>query len=290
MSRIDAIFQDLRGRGGRALMPFVVGGHPARGELGPMLRAAERAGASIVEIGIPFSDPIADGPVIAAAMHRALTAGVRPRDVFAEVGEARSGLGLGLVAMVSVSLVLAAGGPREFVRRAAGAGFDGFIFPDAPLEESDPLLAVVREAGLSASLLVAPTTPPARAEKIVAACSGFVYLLARTGITGERTDAPDIAAQVRRLRQMTPLPLACGFGISSAEQVAAVVRHADAAIVGSALVRRLDEAHAAGQSAADTVERFVGSLAAGLAMDPGGAGGAASDAPGHAASPHGPAS
>lgn len=259
MNRIDEIFGELRASGGKALMPFVCADHPSRGSLGSVVEAIAQAGASIVEVGIPFSDPIADGPVIAAAMHEALVGGSTPRGVFAQVAEVRGKVSIGLVAMVSVSIVHRLG-VATFIDEAKAAGFDGFIFPDAPLEESGALLSRAAEAGLTASLLIAPTTPRERAARIAQACSGFVYLLARAGITGERSDAPDVSKRVAQLREVTDLPIACGFGISTAEHVRAVVAHADAAIVGSALVRAMGEAKAAGADVAAAAGAFVRSL------------------------------
>lgn len=280
MSRIDTIFKELRSTGRRGLMPFICGGHPSLAASRAVLPALERAGASIVEVGFPFSDPIADGPVIAAAMHEALGAGVTPDGVLAMARAARGdGLKLGLVAMVSISIVHRIGAER-LVKDAAAAGFDGFIFPDVPLEESEQLVKTTRDAGLTASLLVAPTTPKARMEKIARACSGFVYLLARVGITGDKqtsggaepeVDVAGIRSRIAELRTMTELPIACGFGISSADHVRAVVRPesdggagADAAIVGSALVRRMSKAAASGNDPAEEAESFTRALAVGL--------------------------
>lgn len=245
-------------------MPFVCGGHPRPGITGAVLAALEQAGASVVEVGIPFSDPIADGPVIAAAMHEAIKSGATPASVFEEVAAARSGLSSGLVAMVSVSIVHRLGGPAEFARQAAGAGFDGLVVPDAPLEESAPLVEAARQNGLTMTLLIAPTTPFTRAQEILKACSGFVYLLARAGITGERDQSPDIADRVDRLRTATLLPIAVGFGISTAQQVRSVLQHADGAIVGSAMVRRISEAAAGGRDVAEEARAFCRELAAGL--------------------------
>ncbi len=269
MNRIDRIFADLRAAGRKGLMPFVCGGYPSLADTERTLVGLQRAGASIVEIGIPFSDPIADGPVIAAAMHTALTRGVTPAGVFEAVASARAKLTLGLVAMVSVSIVHRVG-PARFASDAAKAGFDGVIIPDVPVDEADRTLGPIRNAGLTCSLLVAPTTPPQRAERIARACTGFVYLLARLGITGTAgagVDASAIAARVATLRTVTDLPIACGFGISTPEHVRAVVADpprgagADAAIVGSALVSRMG-------SATDPVSEagsFCANLAAGLA-------------------------
>jgi tryptophan synthase alpha chain len=251
-------------------MPFVCGGYPGPGATVSALPALERAGASIIEVGIPFSDPIADGTVIAAAMHEALSRGATPISVFDEVAQARPQVQAGLVAMVSVSIVQKAGsgGPgaaQRFAQNAKGAGFDGLIVPDCPLEESEALRTAAAAEGLSFSLLIAPSTSPRRAESIVKACSGFVYLLARAGITGERDDAPQIEPRVTRLRQMTDLPIAVGFGISSPDQVRAVVRHADAAIVGSALVRRMGEAAMRNEDPVAEAEGFIRLLGQGLA-------------------------
>ncbi|MFZ4576192.1 MAG: tryptophan synthase subunit alpha [Phycisphaerales bacterium] len=265
--RIDQIFADLRANRQKALMPFVCGGFPSPGVLTRLLPALQASGASVVEIGFPFSDPIADGPVIAAAMSRAIAGGTTAATIFKEVESVRAQLSIGLVAMVSVSIVNRLGGPKGFASRAAAAGFDGLIVPDVPLEESGELQAAAAEAGLAYSLLIAPTTVPARAAEIMAACSGFCYLLARSGITGEQSGTPEIAGRVAKLRQVGPLPIACGFGVSTPQQVNAVVRHADAAIVGSALVRRMSEAAAAGRDPVDEAAAMVRALCAGLVTD-----------------------
>lgn len=259
-------------------MPFICGGYPSLASTGATLKAMHSAGASIVEIGFPFSDPIADGPVIAAAMHEALAAGVTPTRVLESIAQSRREAdALGLVAMVSMSIVHRLGVPR-FARDAARAGIDGVIVPDVPVEESAALAAPLRDAGLTLSLLIAPTTPAARAERIVRACSGFIYLLARTGITGESTTAAgpsiDIAAiaeRVRMLRAVTDLPIACGFGISTADHVRSIVAPptqggagADAAIVGSALVKRMGRAAAQGRNPVEEAELFVRGLSMGL--------------------------
>lgn len=264
MSRIDRIFEELRAKGRKALMPFVVAGDPTLDALPGTLSALEQAGASIAEIGIPFSDPIADGPVIASAMHDALQNGVTPRAIFDEVAAARPSLGVGLVAMVSASIVHRMGGPRGFAAAAKDAGFDGLIVPDAPLEESGDLRDAARATGLTLSLLIAPTTPRERAIEIAKATTGFIYMLARGGITGEQSELPDVSKRVVALREVTNLPIACGFGVSTKEHVAAVVKHADAAIVGSALVRRMGEAAKTNKYVPHEARAFVRELAEGL--------------------------
>jgi tryptophan synthase alpha chain len=172
---------------------------------------------------------------------------------------------MGLVAMVSYSIVHRRGG-EAFVEEAAQAGFDGFIFPDLPLEASGPILRRVDGLGLACSLLIAPTTPMERAKGIAQACRGFVYLLARAGITGERSDLPsDLVDRIATLRGVTDLPIAVGFGVSSPEQVRGVVEAADAAIVGSAVMRRVAQAREQGSEAVvQAVRSFVGELAGGL--------------------------
>ncbi|MEM7627261.1 MAG: tryptophan synthase subunit alpha [Planctomycetota bacterium] len=275
-NRINTIFAGLRGRGGKALMPFVTAGDPELGATAGLLEAAERAGASICEVGIPFSDPIADGPVIQASMSRALDAGVRVSQVFDTIADVRPKVGLGLVAMVSYSIVHRMG-LEAFVEHAKDAGFDGFIFPDLPLEESDPARAAVADADMILSMLIAPTTPIERAERIAAASTGFVYVVSRPGITGARSELPvELPARLERLRGVTDLPMAVGFGISTADQVRQVVSVADAAIVGSALVDRVAQAAAdtsgnaggsgqvSGGGAVVAGERLIAELALGL--------------------------
>lgn len=268
MNRIESIFETSRASDRKLLMPFICGGRPSLEDTAQVIPALEQSGASIIEIGFPFSDPIADGPVIAQAMHHALEAGVTPQRVCDAVRSARESVNAGLVAMASVSIVERIGRDR-FVGMLADAGFDGVIYPDAPLEEATPLVHAAGARGMTASLLVAPTTSIDRARKIAALCTGFVYVLARAGITGEQSMAPadDLRQRIARLREVTALPLAVGFGISSPESVAETVGvdrgNADAAIVGSALVRRMESASAG--SATEVAAQFCTELATGLA-------------------------
>lgn len=261
MNRIDEIFARHKAEKRGAVMPFICGGYPSAGTTAKLLPALSAAGAAVIEIGIPFSDPIADGPVIAAAMHEALQRGATPATVLAEVAAARDRTSAGVVAMVSISIVQRATQER-FVASCRDAGIDGLIVPDLPLEESDRLRGIAADAGLTVSLLVSPTTAPARAERIAQACTGFVYLLARSGVTGERAslDARDVGERVKLLRGVTGLPIACGFGISGRAQVQEVLGVADAAIVGSALVRRINEAVGAGEDPVAAAAAFVAEL------------------------------
>ena len=216
------------------------------------------AGADIIELGIPFSDPIADGPVIAESMHRALLAGVTPESVLACVAKARPAAPV--LAMVSVSIVERLGAGR-FMADARSAGLDGLIVPDAgPDFWTDALLCAADAAGLAIVELVAPSTPIDRVRRIVLRARSFDYLLARAGITGEQRDAPEIAARVEAIRAIAPVRIAVGCGISTAQHVRSVGAHADGAIVGSALVRRLDEARASGRDSVAVATEFVQSL------------------------------
>lgn len=259
MTRIDSIFTTCRDAGQAALMPYVTGGYPSLEVTREVLPAIEAAGASIVEIGIPFSDPIADGPVIAEAMYEAIESGTTPERVFDVVRDVRDAVTMGLVAMVSESIVTRFGS-EQFISKAAAAGLDGLIIPDTDLASADLAVRLATDAGLSYTLLVSPTTTDRRLAEITSRCTGFIYLLARTGITGEREDAPEIAERVALIRQHTDLPIAAGFGISRPEHVAAVTASADAAIVGSALVRRMHDNATAIEAAAS----YVAELATGL--------------------------
>ena len=265
MNRIDRIFQELREAGGRALMPFITAGDPDLATMARLIPALESAGASIVEVGIPFSDPIADGPVIQASMAYALDRGVRLSEIFKTIAAVRPKTSLGLVAMVSFSIVHRHG-VQAFAADAASAGFDGLIIPDLPLEHAPEMRKLAADAGLCLAMLIAPTTPIDRAKKLAAASSGFVYVVARAGITGEqKAVAADLPDRLRQLREATDLPLAAGFGISSADHVREVVAAADAAIVGSAIVRRINEHREQGEELiVEQVRSFTESLASGL--------------------------
>lgn len=261
MNRIDQIFRSLADQGGKALMPFITAGDGGVEWLGSVVPALERGGASICEIGIPFSDPIADGPVIQASMTRALDAGTTVEQVFEQVASVRRQTEMGLVAMVSYSIVYRIG-LDTFVKQSAQAGFDGFIFPDLPLEESQAARAAAADAGLILSMLIAPTTPIDRAQQIAAASSGFAYVVSRRGITGESsTLPPELPDRLNKLREVTEAPMAVGFGVSSPDQVRDVVAVGDAAIVGSAMVRRM---HEHPEDPAAQAEAFTRELTAGL--------------------------
>ena len=263
LARLDAMFAAGRAAGRTALAPFVTAGDPDVATSVAVLEAIDRAGASLCELGVPYSDPIADGPVIQASYTRALAAGITLEGVFSVARQASARVRMPILAMASYSLIFRRGIDR-FVADAVAAGLAGFVVPDLPIEESDELDAACRKAGLALVRLVTPTTPPERAEAIARKSTGFLYCVAVAGVTGARTELPPgLIDRVKWLRTKTDVPILVGFGISDAAQVRAVAAVADGVIVGSALVRHLTEAadRPRGQLLAD-VERYVGDLAA----------------------------
>lgn len=252
MSNIDVIFSSLRDSDEKALIPFIVAGDPSLEVTESAITALDNANADIIEIGIPFSDPIADGPVIGAAMYRALEAGVTPAHVIDLVKRMRPSVNAGIVAMVSHSIVRRSGG-SQWLDQLKDAGFDGIIIPDIDDMEANVISDHCRAIDLSFSMLVAPTTSIERIKSIASLSSGFLYVLARLGLTGEQSDVPDIAVRIEEIRSVTDLPLAVGFGISSKAHVQVVHEHADGAIVGSAIVRRMAEEN----EPISSVEKFV---------------------------------
>jgi len=249
MNLIDRLFRDLRSRGDKAFMPFLTAGDPDLPATEKFVAHLVECGAHLVELGFPYTDPIADGPVIQASYTRALAHGLHVDDVFASVrrladAPALRSRGVPLVGMVSYSLVHRRR-PDAFLRQAEAAGLSGLIVPDLPVEESAELVALGRARDFKIIHLVTPTTPPARAVDITRASSGFLYCVSVTGITGERDRLPEqLHEQLAWLRQHTDLPLCVGFGVSRPEHVRLLRDVADGIIVGSALVKFLEEAKA----------------------------------------------
>jgi tryptophan synthase alpha chain len=255
MANIDSTFAALREKKQLALMPFIPAGYPNLETTAALLRAMEKAGANLVEIGIPFSDPIADGPTIQAAFTAALAKGLKLADVFEMVRSVRGQVSIPLVAMVSYSIVYRYGLER-FAADAKKAGFDGLILPDLPPPEAAGVCAKVQAAGLSTTLLVAPTTSEKRRKEIAELSSGFIYYLSVSGITGERDRLPEnIEANLKQLRGMTRRPVCVGFGISKPEHLAQLAPVADGAIVGSAIVKIITQM---GDSGAEAIAATVG--------------------------------
>jgi tryptophan synthase alpha chain len=263
VSRFGATFERLRARGERALVAYIMAGDPSLEETRRLVVEAEKRGADAIELGVPFSDPLADGPVIQRAGLRALASGTTLPRVLETVATLRTQVGLPIALMTYYNPVFVFG-LRGFARTAVDAGVDGLIVPDLPYEESGPLRAEAEPAGLDLVQFVAPTSTPARVKAIARLSRGFIYLVSLTGITGERRELPrDLDAQIRTLRLVTTKPVCVGFGVSTPEHAAAAGKLADGVIVGSALVR-LIERHAGTPELIDQFGAFIESLKAPL--------------------------
>jgi tryptophan synthase alpha chain len=264
MNPIDAVFRKLRAEGRKAFIPFVTAGDPDMRTTLRLIDELSRRGASLIEVGFPYSDPIADGSVIQASYTRALDRGIRIDDIFVAVENLRN-RSVPLVAMVSYSLVHHRG-PARFVRDAQAAGFNGAIVPDLPVDEAGELAQLAAAADFTLTLLVTPATPPERARRIAQLSTGFLYCVSVVGITGERQALPAaVTDQLGWLRTQTDLPLCVGFGISQPEHVRLLRESADGVIVGSALVRRLAEAENRPRGeVVKEIGQFIGGLAGAL--------------------------
>ena len=243
MNPVDAMFARKRAEGRRAFLPFFTAGDPDIATFTSLLPRVAAAGADLIEVGFPFSDPIADGAVIQGSYTRALNAGLKIDDVFAAICSATSAPGFDtpVVGMVSYSLVHRRG-PGAFVKASKDAGLSGLIVPDLVADEADDFADICRQADCKLILLVTPTSTAERAAKIVKLCTGFVYCVSVIGITGERDNLPtELTGYLARMRSMTNLPLCVGFGVSRPEHVRQLKDIADGVIVGSALIKKLEQ-------------------------------------------------
>ena len=266
MNPIDTLFQNLRSTGSKAFIPFLTAGDPDLTFTENLLPRVVQGGAHLIEIGFPFSDPIADGPVIQASYARALDRGLKLSEIFQSLSRVTvaPGWNTPVVGMVSYSLVYRHGA-EPFIAHAKAAGMNGAIVPDLAAEEADDFAKLAKDNDFKLILLVTPTTPLKRAEKIVKLCTGFLYCVSVVGITGERTRLPEtLREQLRKLRAITDLPLCVGFGVSSPDHVRELRQFADGVIVGSALVRNLETAKSSPVSAADEIVAMVRHLAQAL--------------------------
>src|SRR5262245_38602070 len=251
MPTIDDLFNKLRREKRKALMPFVTAGDPDLEFTAAVIRELVARGSHLCEVGIPYSDPIADGPVIQASYTRALTYKIKLAEILKTLSQAAPKVSMPLVTMVSYAIAYRHGLER-YVKEAKQAGIAGAIVPDLLVEESGPLAKICRAADFSLIQLVTPTTPRERALRIAEASTGFIYYVSVTGITGERRELPpDLIENVGWLREKTPLPICIGFGISTPEHVRLLAPVADGLIVGSAIVRRI--ATTAGQPRTEAV-------------------------------------
>jgi tryptophan synthase alpha chain len=265
MSRIDKLFETLRGQRKKALMPFVTAGDPDLEFTAAVLAELVARGSGLCEVGIPYSDPIADGPVIQASYTRALAHKIKLARILEMLATATPRLSAPVVTMVSYAIVLRHGLAR-YVEDAQRAGVVGAIVPDLPVEETGELSAICRQADFSLVQLVTPLTPRERALRIAESSTGFLYYVSVTGITGERTEVPQsLVDSVGWLREQTALPICIGFGISTPEHVRELAPVADGLIVGSAIVRRIAEAATRPREAVlKDVGDYVASLIAAL--------------------------
>jgi len=263
VSRLDPTFQGLRERGARALVTFFTAGDPSLDVTERLIVEVDARGADVIELGVPFSDPIGDGPVNQRSAERALRAGTSLARVLETVSRVRDRVRAPLVLMTYYN-PLYAFGLKAFSRTAVDAGVDGVLVLDLPPEEATDLAAEGAVVGLDIIHMVAPTSTAPRLRLIARRSQGFIYVVSRTGVTGERADVPaDLAGQVRALRMVTTKPICVGFGISQPEQVATVGALADGVIVGSAIVRMIED-RAGSPTLVEDVGEFISELKAPL--------------------------
>ena len=265
-TRIAARFRDLRAKNAKGLVVYLTAGDPNLDATGELLLALERAGVDVIELGVPFSDPLADGPVIQRASERALRAGTTLRKILERFPVWRQSVQAPIILFSYFNPILQYG-LKKFAASAAQAGVDGALVVDLTVEEAGGYVQAMRTQNLDTVFLASPTSTDARLERAAQLSTGFFYLISRTGVTGERSE---ISASGRllseRARRHTSLPLAIGFGISTAAQVREVQLHADAAVVGSAVVHAIEERFAHEGPAA--IEKFVRDLRTGTEDQP----------------------
>lgn len=261
MSRISTRFEQLKATGRTALVPFITSGDPHQAQTVDIMHALVRGGADIIELGVPFSDPMADGPVIQKASERALEHGVSLTQVMQMVSEFRQQDSDTPVILMGYLNPIEVMGYNEFAQRAAAAGVDGTLTVDLPPEEADELVAALKSCGLDPIYLLAPTSTDERIGKISRQASGFVYYVSIKGVTGTATlAADDVAARLAQIRRQVSLPIGVGFGIKDPESAARVAAIADAVVVGSALVEDLYNAAQAGNSPVEAAQQFISGM------------------------------
>jgi len=261
MSRLDVIFESLRTRTDPGLVTFITAGDPDLDRSADILRVLDSSGADVLEVGVPFSDPLADGPVIQRASERALRTGTTLSRTMSMVEQVRSSIQAGIVLFTYANPVVRMG-QKVFLERAASAGVDGVLILDLPIEEAEEFQTTSKDVGIDPIFLLSPTTSDDRIRRAAELGRGFLYGISRLGVTGATDTISDGAEElVGRIRGLTDMPIAVGFGISRPEHVAAVGRWADAAVVGSGLVDVI--ARASSAELLGDVERYVRWLRAG---------------------------
>ena len=263
MSRIQQTLEDIRRNGKKALVPFLTAGDPDVPTTVELIHALIESGADLIELGMPFSDPMADGPTIQAASERALAAGTTVADVLDIVRTVRRNSNVPIVLMGYYNPVFHYG-PGRFAADAADAGVDGLLLVDLPPEEAGEIHSDLKRAGIDLITLLAPTTPEARMAELAGVAEGYLYYVSMTGVTGsQKVDADAIEAAVRKVQEKSRVPVAVGFGISTGADAAAVGAFADAVVVGSALVKII-EAHGKSADLLPRVKAFISSLKEGI--------------------------
>ena len=266
MSRISTLFERTRAEGRPALIAYLTAGDPDPSHAVGLVRALERGGADLIELGVPFSDPIADGPVIQRAADRALRAGTTLRQVLEIAAEIRRHSEIPLLLFTYLNPVMRYG-VDKLAADAVRNGIDGCLLTDVSVEEAEAYVGCCRAAGLDTVFLAAPTSTDRRLQLVAKYSSGFIYLVSRTGVTGEQSSVGASAGElVRRMRSVTDLPLAVGFGISTPEHVAQVGALADGVVIGSAIVRTIEK-HGNTPELESELEKFMRNLAGGIARE-----------------------
>ena len=266
MNRIDKKFQELRDQGAKAFMPYLCAGDPNPELTSKLLLTLEEAGADLIELGVPFSDPIADGPTIQRASERALTHHISLQEILEMVATVRTQTDIP-IALMSYYNPIFRMGEDAFCQAAQNAGVDGVIVPDLPPEQAQSLLEIAQRYNLATIFLVAPTSPPERMQLIASVSTGFVYCVSVTGVTGARAMLSDeIAPMIAELRKHTDKPISVGFGVSTPDQATQIAQIADGVIVGSAIINVIEEHINDEARLLTAVKQFASDLAAGVKL------------------------
>jgi len=259
MNRIDLKFRELKKKNKKAFVAFITAGYPDLATTARLILELEKAGADIIELGIPFSDPMADGPVIQEASMQALKKKTDLNSIFKMVKSVRPKTEIPLCFMTYYNPVFSYG-IADFARQAAACGVDGVIIPDLPPEEGQELIKAARRTGLATVFFISPTTAENRMRRICGSSQGFIYYVCLTGVTGARRELPqDLAGHLKKIRSFTKKPVCVGFGVSTAGQVKQVQSQADGVIVGSAIIKKIKE-NAGKKDLVSKVGRFVRNL------------------------------
>ena len=263
MNRIDAAFGRLRAAGRTGLIPYVAAGDPSRAAMLPIMRQLVAAGADVIELGVPFSDPMADGPVIQRASERALAQGVGLADVLAMVSAFRATNANTPIVLMGYANPIEAMGIEAFADRAAAAGVDGVLVVDYPPEEAEDFAAVLDKRGMAPIFLIAPTTPDARIAAVAKVARGYVYYVSLKGVTGaSHLDTAEVGRKLTEIRRHVALPIGVGFGIRDAASAQAIAAHADAVVIGSRIIQEMESGPA--DAAADRAGAWLAGIRSAL--------------------------